>query len=109
MVFRETVFPLCAEYQPQWDDTDGPSIDELVVMDDDNDDNVAAAPGVAAGMDTNSDCENTAPAAGMDDLIASCVRRHGALRPVLPDTTFCLDSPARCTAHPYSAGLCYIH
>eukprot|EP00965_Chrysotila_dentata_P136934 4529380-Pleurochrysis_carterae.AAC.1 len=51
MVFRETVFPLHAEYQPsQEDDADGPIIDELVVMDDTDDDyNVAAAPGVAAG------------------------------------------------------------
>eukprot|EP00965_Chrysotila_dentata_P069747 2304410-Pleurochrysis_carterae.AAC.1 len=60
VVFRETVFPLRSEYQLPEDDTDGPSLDELVVMDDaDDDDTVAAAPGVAAGVDTNSDCENT--------------------------------------------------
>eukprot|EP00965_Chrysotila_dentata_P027320 907534-Pleurochrysis_carterae.AAC.1 len=61
-----------AEYQPSEDDTDGPSIEELVVMDDaDDDDNDAAAPGVAAGLDTNSDCESTALATGMDDTITS--------------------------------------
>eukprot|EP00965_Chrysotila_dentata_P114880 3797009-Pleurochrysis_carterae.AAC.1 len=61
VVFRKTVFPLRANRQPAEDDTDGPSIDELVVMNDANDDdNVAAAPGVAAGLDTNSDCDSTA-------------------------------------------------
>eukprot|EP00965_Chrysotila_dentata_P208028 6184470-Pleurochrysis_carterae.AAC.1 len=89
VAFRETVFPLSAEYRPPKDDTDGPSIDELMVMDDaDDDNNVAAAPGVAAGMETDSFDNNTAPAADMDDRIASRVRRQGAPRPVLPDTTF---------------------
>eukprot|EP00965_Chrysotila_dentata_P017539 582939-Pleurochrysis_carterae.AAC.1 len=63
-------------------------------MDDaDDDDNVAAAPGVAAGMDTNFDCDNTTTAAGTDDTIASRVRRHGAPRPVLPGTTFAFNPP----------------
>eukprot|EP00965_Chrysotila_dentata_P231949 6198662-Pleurochrysis_carterae.AAC.1 len=64
-------------------------------MDDADDaDNVAAAPSVVAGMDINSDCDNTAPAAGIDDLIASRVRRHGAPRPVLPDTAFAFNPHA---------------
>eukprot|EP00965_Chrysotila_dentata_P257230 6212818-Pleurochrysis_carterae.AAC.2 len=63
-------------------------------MDDvDHDNSDTAAPGVAAGLDTNSGCENTAPAAGMDDTIASHVCRHGAPRPVLSDTTFAFNPP----------------
>eukprot|EP00965_Chrysotila_dentata_P113679 3757836-Pleurochrysis_carterae.AAC.4 len=70
------------------------SIDELMVMDDaDGDDNDAAAPGVAEGMETDSDSDSTAPAAGMDGTIASRVRRHGAPRPVLPKTTLAFNLP----------------
>eukprot|EP00965_Chrysotila_dentata_P254626 6211942-Pleurochrysis_carterae.AAC.2 len=76
-------------------------------MDDaDDDDNLAAAPAVAAGMDTNSDCDKTAPAAGLDDTIAFRVRRHGAPRPVLPDTTFPFN-PQRGVLHIRS--YCAIH
>eukprot|EP00965_Chrysotila_dentata_P179505 5927478-Pleurochrysis_carterae.AAC.2 len=76
-----------------------------------DDDNVVAAPVVAAGMDTSSNCVITAPAAVVDDTIASSIRRHGASRPVLPDTTFAFDFPRGVlhTRIPYCAGLCHIH
>eukprot|EP00965_Chrysotila_dentata_P256310 6212505-Pleurochrysis_carterae.AAC.3 len=44
-------------------------------------------------MDTNSDCDNTALAAGIDNTIAFRVRCYGAPRPVLPDTTFGFNTP----------------
>eukprot|EP00965_Chrysotila_dentata_P255809 6212347-Pleurochrysis_carterae.AAC.2 len=65
----------------------------MVVDDANDDDNVAAAPGVVAGMDIDSNCDKTAPAAGMDDSIASRVRRHRAPRPVLLQTT-CTFNPS---------------
>eukprot|EP00965_Chrysotila_dentata_P199753 6179568-Pleurochrysis_carterae.AAC.4 len=65
----------------------------MVVDDAAADDKVAAAQGVAAGMETDSDGDNTAPAARMDDTIASRVHRHGAPRPVLPQTTFAFNLP----------------
>eukprot|EP00965_Chrysotila_dentata_P258712 6213320-Pleurochrysis_carterae.AAC.4 len=71
MVFRKTVFPLRAEYQPTEDDFDGPSIDECVVVDTDEDDDAAAAPVAAARMDSDSDSDNATPAPAMDDTIAS--------------------------------------
>eukprot|EP00965_Chrysotila_dentata_P197008 6177950-Pleurochrysis_carterae.AAC.2 len=81
VVCRETVFPLRAEYQAPEDDTDGPSIVKLMLMDDaDDDDNLAAAPGVAAGMKTAFDRINTAPAAGMGDTIASRVSGYAEIR-----------------------------
>eukprot|EP00965_Chrysotila_dentata_P226629 6195524-Pleurochrysis_carterae.AAC.5 len=65
-----------------------------MVMDDtDDDDNVAATPDVAAGMETDSDGDNSAPAAGMDETIASCVHRHGAPRPFVPQTAFAFNPP----------------
>eukprot|EP00965_Chrysotila_dentata_P038855 1290681-Pleurochrysis_carterae.AAC.3 len=59
----------------------------------DDDDNVAAAPSVAAGIDTNSDCDSTAHATGMDNTIAFRVRRHGAPRSVLPVTIYAFNTP----------------
>eukprot|EP00965_Chrysotila_dentata_P031709 1057748-Pleurochrysis_carterae.AAC.4 len=110
VVFRETVFPLRAEYQLREDDTDGPSIDELMVIEDaDDDDNVDAASGVAARMETDSDGDKTTSAVGMDDTIASRFRRRGAPRPVLPQTTLAFNSQ-RGVLHTRTvqAGLCYI-
>eukprot|EP00965_Chrysotila_dentata_P076562 2527949-Pleurochrysis_carterae.AAC.1 len=80
-------------------------------MDDaDDDDNVAAAPGVDAGMATNSDCNNTAPAAGMDDTICfPCPPLWRAATSVAGSYHLCLYFPAWCTAHQYCAGLCQIH
>eukprot|EP00965_Chrysotila_dentata_P260066 6213770-Pleurochrysis_carterae.AAC.3 len=64
------------------------------MKDADDDDNVATAPGVAAGIETDFNYGgHPAPAAGRDDTIASRVRRRGAPRPVLPQTTFAFNSP----------------
>eukprot|EP00965_Chrysotila_dentata_P042445 1407279-Pleurochrysis_carterae.AAC.1 len=78
-----TVFPLRAgEYKPPEDDLDGPSIDkDIVMVNVDNKDDVPAASGVAAGKDADSDGDNAALAAGMDDSIASRVRHHEAPKP----------------------------
>eukprot|EP00965_Chrysotila_dentata_P119288 3943560-Pleurochrysis_carterae.AAC.1 len=52
----------------------------MVMLDDDDDHDAAAASDVAAGIDTGSDSDDTAPAAAVEDSIASRVRRHGAPR-----------------------------
>eukprot|EP00965_Chrysotila_dentata_P084831 2800418-Pleurochrysis_carterae.AAC.1 len=64
----------------------------MVMLDDDDDHDAATVPDVAAGIDSGSDSDDTAPAAAVDDSIASRDRRHGAPRPALPQTTFAFDA-----------------
>eukprot|EP00965_Chrysotila_dentata_P172754 5700793-Pleurochrysis_carterae.AAC.1 len=102
VVFRETVLPLRAEYQPPEDDSDGPSTDEYMVMVNPDENDLENGPSlvVTPGPDTLSDDDgdNATPTVAADNSIASGVRRQGAPRQMLPQSTFTFQ-PKRGVLH----------
>eukprot|EP00965_Chrysotila_dentata_P057563 1909558-Pleurochrysis_carterae.AAC.3 len=80
----------------------------MMMVDTDDIDEVSAAPGVIAGMETDADGDSKAPVAGTDDFFVSRVRRCGFPRrglahgrpplPLTPSTAHCL--PALCRLMP---------